>query len=166
MLATRGSEGERVCKCGSHPTSTSLRIEIREGRELMVASSSRCRPFEKTTASTPAQKTYAVLPTGDPLSYEYDGGELVLKDLLTGDETSVPCPCDVDFVYDEDGHGCLVMPGVGDESSEEILDSVFMHEVLRDEASELHIRVTGSWKDPHCPKAIAHDEPNQSECVA
>ena len=145
-----------MCKCGSHPTSTSLRIEIREGRELMVASSSRCRPLEKTTASTPAQKTYAVLPMDDPLSYEYDGGELVLKDLLTGDETSVPCPCDVDFVYDEDGHGCLVMPGVGDESSEEILDSVFMHEVLRDEAGELHMRDKGLFEGP---------APAQSHCT-
>ena len=94
---------------------------------------------------------------GDPLSYEYDDGELVLKDLLTGDETSVPCPYNVDFVYDEDGHGCLVMPGVGDESSEEILDSVFMHEVLRDEAGELHIRDKGLFDGPapvrsHCTR--------------
>ena len=132
----------------------------------MAASSSRCRPLEKTTASTPAQKTYAVLPMDDPLSYEYDDGELVLKDLLTGDETSVPCPRDVDFVYDEDGHGCLVMTGVGGESSEVFLDSVFMHEVLRDEAGELHIRDKGSLKDPRRPKATVHDEPNQSQGVA
>ena len=153
MLAAHGSEGERACKRGSHPTSTSLRIEIREGRELMAASSSRCRPLEKTTASTPAQKTYAVLPMDDPLSYEYDDGELVLKDLLTGDETSVPCPRDVDFVYDEDGHGCLVMPGVGDESSEARQASCIC-------------ATRGSLKDPRRPKATLHDEPNQSECVA
>ena len=122
--------------------------------------------MEKTTASTPAQKTYAVLPMDDPLSYEYDDGELVLKDLLTGDETSVPCPCDVDFVYDEDGHGCLVMPGVGDEGSEEVLGSVLMREVLRDEAGELHIRDRGSLKGPRRPNAFVHDEPNQSQCVA
>ena len=61
MLAAHGSEGERVCKCGSHPTSTSLRIEIREGRELMVASSSDCPPLHKPKDSPPAQKTYVVV---------------------------------------------------------------------------------------------------------
>ena len=76
---------------------------------LWPASSSRRRPLYKTTASTPAQRTYAVLPMDGPVSYEYDDGELVVKDLLTGDETSVPCPCDVDFVYDEDCDGCFVM---------------------------------------------------------
>ena len=133
---------------------------------LWPASSSRRRPLYKTTASTPAQRTYAVLPMDGLVSYEYDDGELVVKDLLTGDETSVPCPRDVDFVYDEDGHGCLVMIGVGDEGSEVILDSVFTHEVLCDEAGELHILDRGSLKDPHRPKATLHDEPNQSEGVA
>ena len=157
MLAAHGFEGERVCKFGF--LRRSLRIEIREGRVLWLASSSRRRPLYKTTASTPAQRTYAVLPMDGLVSYEYDDGELVVKDLLTGDETSVPCP-------HEDGHGCLVMIGVGDEGSEVILDSVFMHEVLCDEAGELHILDRGSFKDPHRPKATLHDEPNQSERVA
>jgi hypothetical protein len=101
-----------------------------------------------------------------PVSYEYDDGELVVKDLLTGDGTSVPCPRDVDFVYDEDGHGCLVMIDEDGKITEVFLDSVFVHEVVRDEASELHMRVRGSLTDPHGPIATFHDQPNQSDCVA
>ena len=128
--------------------SISFHIELREARELMVAVSSDCPPLHKPKDSPPAQKTYVVVPMEGHASYEYNDGVLALRHLLTGDETSVSCPLDFDFVYDEDGHGCLVMIDAGGKITEVFLDSVFMHEVLRDEAGELHIRDMGLFEGP------------------
>ena len=132
----------------------------------MVASSSDCPPLHKPKDSPPAQKTYFLLPMEGRISYEYNDGEMVLTHVLTREETSVPCPPDFDFVYDEDGHGCLVMVDASGKITEVFLDSVFTHEVLSDETGELHMRVRGSLTDPHRAKATSHDQPNQSDCVA
>jgi hypothetical protein len=132
----------------------------------MVASSSDCPPLHKPKDNPPAQNTYYVLPIQGNLSYEYNDGVRALTHSLTREETSVPCPRDFDFVYDEDGHGCLVMIDEDGKITEVFLDSVFMHELLRDEAGELHVRVRGCLTGPHRPTANFHDQPNQSECVA
>ena len=132
----------------------------------MVASSSDCPPLHKPKDRPPAQNTYFLLPVECRISYEYNDGEMAPTHVLTREETSVPCPPDFDFVYDEDGHGCLVKINAGGKIAEVFLDFVLMHEVLRGEAGELHIRDKGSLKDPHRPKATLHDEPNQSKCVA
>ena len=132
----------------------------------MAASSSDCPPLHKPKDSPPAQKTYFLSPMEGRISYAYNDGEMVLTHVLTREETSVPCPPDFDFVYDEDGHGCLAMIDTGGKITEVFLDSVFMHEELRDEAGELHMRVRGSLTDPRRPKATFHVQPNRSECVA
>jgi hypothetical protein len=146
--------------------SISFQIEIREGQELMAASSSDCPPLDKPKDSPPAQKTYYVLPMQGNISYEYKDGVMALTHSLTREETSVLCPRDFDFVYDEDGHGCLVMIDEDGKITEVFLDSVFVHEVVRDEAGELHMRVRGSLTDTHGPIATFHDQPIQSDCVA
>jgi hypothetical protein len=132
----------------------------------MVASSSDCPPLHKPKDSPPAQKTFFVLPMDGHISYEYNDGEMALTHVLTREETLVHCPLDFDFVYDEDGHGCLVMIDEDGKITEVFLDSVFVHEVVRDEAGELRVRVRSSLTDPHGPITIFHDQPNQSDCVA
>ena len=132
----------------------------------MAATSSDCSPLHKPKDSPPAQKTYVVVAMEGHIGYEYNDDVLAVRHLLTGDEASVPCPLDFDFVYDEDGHGCLVIIDADGKITEVFVDSVFTHEVLFVETGELHMRARGSLTDPRRAKATSHDQPNQSDCVA
>ena len=118
MFGAHGLDGKRVFIGGVSIVSISFHIEIREGRELLVASSSDCPSPDKPKDSPPAQKTYVVLPMEGHTSYEHNDGDMALTQLLTREETSAPCPRDFDFVYDGDGHGCLVMTDADGKTSD------------------------------------------------